>query len=250
MYNFNYVFIFFVQSFLRVCNFDKNLNMSNHFFTKSKYTIIAMSVISISIIIALYSLNIKSKSLPIYNPIDVNPKLVDYSLLNISKNHTIGEFSLTDQNGKKITPLDFKDKIYVADFFFTRCGTICPIMTDHMYTLQQKFINNSHIKFLSHSVTPVMDSVPVLNKYAKAHGAISNKWHITTGSKKMIYDLARKSYFAVLDEGDGGVQDFIHTEQFILIDTKKRIRGFYDGTDQKEIEQLTRDIQLLQKEEY
>ena len=222
--------------------------MSQHFFAKSKYTIIAMSVLSIIIIASLYHLNNKSKSLPIYNPTDVNPKLVDDSMLNISKNHTIASFTLVDQDGKTVTEANFKDKIYVADFFFTRCGTICPIMTDNMSTLQETFKNNSKIKFLSHSVTPVMDSVPVLKTYADAHGAISGKWHITTGSKKMIYNLARKSYFAVLDEGDGGDQDFIHTEQFVLVDTKKRIRGFYDGTNLKEIEQLTKDIQLLLSE--
>lgn len=228
-----------------LCNFDENSIMSQHFFAKSKYTIIAMSVLSIIIIASLYHLNNKSKSLPIYNPTDVNPKLVDDSMLNISKNHTIAPFTLVDQDGKTVTEADFKDKIYVADFFFTRCGTICPIMTDNMSTLQETFKHNSKIKFLSHSVTPVMDSVPVLKIYATAHGAISGKWHITTGSKKMIYNLARKSYFAVLDEGDGGDQDFIHTEQFVLIDTQKRIRGFYDGTNFKEIEQLTKDIQLL-----
>lgn len=219
--------------------------MSQHFFAKSKYTLIAMGILSVIIISVLYHLNSRAKSLPIYNPTDVNPKLVDESLLNISKNHTIGNFSLVDQDGKTVTPANFKDKIYVADFFFTRCGTICPIMTDNMTKLQQTFINNSKVKFLSHSVTPVMDSVPVLNAYAKAHGAISGKWHITTGSKKMIYNLARKSYFAVLDEGDGGEQDFIHTEQFVLIDTQKRIRGFYDGTNLNEIKKLTKDIQLL-----
>lgn len=219
--------------------------MSQSFFAKSKYTFIAMGVLSVIIITALYYLNNKSKSLPIYNPTDVNPKLVDDSLLNVSKNHTIADFSLVDQDGKTVTGTDFKDKIYVADFFFTRCGTICPIMTDNMSTLQETFIDNPKIKFLSHSVTPIMDSVPVLKVYADAHGAISGKWHITTGSKKMIYNLARKSYFAVLDEGDGGDQDFIHTEQFVLIDTKKRIRGYYDGTNLKDIEQLTKDIQLL-----
>lgn len=228
-----------------LCNFEQTFNMSQNFFAKSKYTFIAMGVLSVIIISYLYILNSRAKSLPIYNPIDINPRLVDDSLLNKSKDHVIGNFNLIDQDGKTVTPIDFKDKIYVADFFFTRCGTICPIMTVNMSTLQKKFINNSDIKFLSHSVTPVMDSVPVLKNYANAHGAISGKWHITTGSKKVIYNLARKNYFSVLDEGDGGVQDFIHTEQFVLVDKKKRIRGFYDGTNQKEIKQLIKDIQLL-----
>lgn len=204
-----------------------------------------MGVLSIIIITYLYQINNKAKSLPIYNPIDINPRLVDKSLLNKSKNHTINPFTLTDQNGKTVTEKDFENKIYVADFFFTRCGTICPIMTDNMAVLQNEFINTSSIKFLSHSVTPIMDSIPVLKTYANVHGAISGKWHITTGDKKEIYNLARKNYFAVLDEGDGGIQDFIHTEQFILIDTKKRIRGFYDGTDKTDIQKIITDIYLL-----
>ncbi len=204
-----------------------------------------MAALSVVIISYLYYLNYQAKSLPIYNPVDINPRLVDESLLNKSKNHTIGSFKLTDQDGKTITEADFKDKIYIADFFFTRCGTICPIMTDNMTILQAHFKNNNHVKFLSHSVTPVMDSVPVLKSYAQAHGAISGKWHLTTGPKKEIYNLARKNYFAVLDEGDGGAQDFIHTEQFVLVDAKKRIRGFYDGTDSEEIKKVIKDIELL-----
>lgn len=219
--------------------------MSKHYFAKSKYTLITMSVLSIIIIIALYNLNNKPNSLPIYNPTDINPKLVDNSLLNVSKNHTIGAFSLTDQNGKTVTSNDFENKIYVADFFFTRCRTICPVMTNNMSFLQKEFINNPKVKFLSHSVTPTIDSVPVLKDYAAQHGALSDKWHITTGSKKMIYNLARKNYFAVLDQGDGGVQDFIHTEQFVLIDVKKRIRGFYDGTNIEDVKKLSKDINLL-----
>ncbi|MDO6736993.1 SCO family protein [Wenyingzhuangia sp. 2_MG-2023] len=222
--------------------------MSQNFFSKSKYTFIAMGVLSIIIISYLYHLNHKAKSLPIYNPIDINPKLVDESLLNKSKNHTIGDFKLIDQDGNTVTPKDFENKIYVADFFFARCESICPIMTDNMAILQNIFIDEPKLKFISHSVTPIMDSVPVLKTYAEIHGAISGKWHITTGDKKEIYNLARKNYFAVLDEGDGGAQDFIHTEQFILIDTQKRIRGFYDGTDSKEIELLTADIQTLLNE--
>lgn len=231
-----------------LCNFDKIFKMDSKFFAKSKYTFIAMAALSVVIISYLYYLNNHAKSLPIYNPIDINPRLVDESLINKSKNHTIGDFELTDQDGKTVTAADFKDKIYVADFFFTRCGTICPIMTTNMTKLQNQFKDNDQIKFLSHSVTPVMDSVPVLKSYANAHGAISGKWHITTGDKKVIYNLARKNYFAVLDEGDGGVQDFIHTEQFVLIDTQKRIRGFYDGTNQKEVEQVAKDILLLLEE--
>jgi protein SCO1/2 len=121
-------------------------------------------------------------------------------------------------------------------------------MAYNMSELQDFYKNNDDIKFLSHSVTPVMDSVSVLRKYATEKGAIDGKWEITTGSKKQIYNLARKSYMAVLDEGDGGLQDFIHTEQFVLIDTERRIRGYYDGTNREDMEKLKSDIEILKRE--
>jgi len=136
----------------------------------------------------------------------------------------------------------------VADFFFTRCQSICPVMTSNMKDLQDAFLKDDQVMFLSHSVTPVMDSIPVLRAYADKKGVIDSKWNITTGDKKEIYKLARKSYFAVLDKGDGGLQDFIHTENFILVDKKRRIRGFYDGTNTKDIQRLIDDIKLLEKE--
>ncbi len=117
-----------------------------------------------------------------------------------------------------------------------------------MADLQEFFKNDTTILFLSHSVTPVIDSVSVLRAYADKKGVIDTKWHLVTGDKKHIYELARKSYFAVLDEGDGGEQDFIHTEQFILVDKKRQIRGFYDGTDKEEVQRIQKDIQILKKE--
>ena len=186
--------------------------------------------------------------LPVYSPVDVNPRLVDASLHHVKKNHKISDFELVNQNGATITQATFDNKIYVADFFFTRCGTICPLMTSHMYALQNAFLNDEEVLLLSHSVTPVLDSVPVLKRYAENKGVLAAKWHLVTGPKKQIYDLARKSYFAVLDEGDGGEQDFIHTEQFVLVDQNKRIRGYYDGTDPKEIQRILTDIALLKKE--
>lgn len=185
------------------------------------------------------------KQLPVYNPSDFNPELVDRSLLNTSENHTVADFKLINQNGQTITQEDYKNKIYVVDFFFTSCPTICPIMTDNMGKLQKKFIDNSEIMFLSLSVTPKIDSVAVLRKYADDKGVIDVKWNITTGDKKHIYELARKSYFAVVEKGDGGLQDFIHTPNFILVDKKKQIRGIYDGTDDTEILRLIDDIKIL-----
>lgn len=222
--------------------------MSAHFFKKSVPTLIAMLAFSMIGIGVFYQLLTPQKKLPIYNPVDVNPRLVDASVQHVRKNHTIANFELINQNGEKVTAKTFQNKIYVADFFFTRCGTICPVMTSNMEIVQKEFLNDSEIMLLSHSVTPVMDSVPVLKAYAAAKGVLSDKWHLVTGAKKEIYNLARKSYFAVLDEGDGGDQDFIHTEQFVLIDKKKRIRGYYDGTDLEAVQRLISDIRVLQQE--
>lgn len=196
-------------------------------------------------ILSIYFLTSQKRKLPVFNPYDVNPRLVDNSVKHVKHGHKIADFTLLNQEGKTITQNDYNNKIYVADFFFTSCTTICPIMSTNMAELQQVFINNDDVMFLSMSVTPIMDSVPVLKTYANKKGAIAKKWNLTTGDKKHIYELARKSYMAVLDEGDGDEQDFIHTEQFVLIDKKNQIRGFYDGTNKKDIVQLIEDIKLL-----
>jgi protein SCO1/2 len=222
--------------------------MNLKFFKKSVPTLIIMAFFSVGMIFAIYTLLTPEKKLPVFNPADVNPKLVDESVVHIRRNHKVADFKLINQNGEIVTQEDYDGKIYVTDFFFTRCMTICPVMTNNMGKLQEVFKNDDDIKFLSISVTPVMDSVPILKEYAIGKGVIDAKWNITTGDKKHIYELARKSYFAVLNEGDGGVQDFIHTENFILVDKKRQIRGFYDGTDSKDIERLILDIAILQND--
>ncbi|MFK5959314.1 MAG: SCO family protein [Lutibacter sp.] len=222
--------------------------MDLQFFKKSIPTLAIMGLLSVFMIYAIYTLLTPEKRLPIYNPSDVNPKLVDESVVHIRRNHKVADFKLINQNGDIITQENYKNKIYVADFFFTRCTTICPIMSNNMGKLQDIFINDDDIMFLSHSVTPVIDSISVLRAYADKKGVIDSKWNITTGDKKHIYKLARKSYFAVLDEGDGGLQDFVHTENFVLVDKKRQIRGFYDGTDDNDIQRLITDIRILQNE--
>jgi protein SCO1/2 len=188
---------------------------------------------------------VSKKQLPIYNPTDFNPKLVDKSIRNVSDNHRVKDFNLINQNGNTITSKDYENKIYIVDFFFTSCPSICPIMTNNMLKIQDEFINNDDIMLLSMSVTPEIDNVEVLKEYAIEKGVIDSKWNITTGQKKHIYELARKSYFAVVEQGDGGLQDFIHTPNFILVDTKKQIRGIYDGTVENEISRLLKDINVL-----
>ena len=223
--------------------------MELKFFKKSIPTFIFLALFSVVVIPVFYQLLKVDEKLKIYNPADVNPRLVDFSMKHITKDHTIADFELTNQNGEKITNKNYKDKIYVADFFFTRCQTICINMAYNMGELQNLYKKDTDIMFLSHSVTPVIDSVTVLKEYADRKGVIDGKWNITTGAKTHIYELARKSYFAVLDEGTGDENDFIHTEQFVLVDKEKRIRGYYDGTEKEDMEKLKKDIVLL-KEEY
>jgi len=186
--------------------------------------------------------------LKIYQPADVSTELVDSTLQYVKKYHIIANFSLTNQNGKTITQADYKDKIYVADFFFTTCQTICPIMTDHMVKIQEELKDDDEVLLLSHTVTPEIDSVGQLKRYALEKGVNDSKWNLVTGDKKEIYNLARKSYLAAKDV-PYSENDLVHTENFILVDKKKRIRGFYDGTDPEAIEKLLADIQILKQED-
>tara|TARA_B100001109_G_scaffold247781_1_gene237936 strand:+ start:500 stop:1171 length:672 start_codon:yes stop_codon:yes gene_type:complete len=186
------------------------------------------------------------ETLPIYQPAEVNEKLVDSSIIHVSKYHKIADFKLTNQNGEKITQEYYNDKIYVADFFFTTCQDICPVMTKNMYQLQQELKNDNNILFLSHTVIPEIDTVEQLKKYAIENKIDESRWNLVTGDKKQIYELARKSYLAVEDV-EFGEFDMIHTENFMLIDKQKQIRGFYDGTNSEEIQRLLKDIEILKQ---
>ncbi|MBC7494377.1 MAG: SCO family protein [Flavobacterium sp.] len=202
---------------------------------------------------AFYSVLKPKKNLPVYNPMDVNPEMVDSTIQYIGNKHTIADFSFTNQNGKIITQKNYEGKIYVADFFFTTCQSICPKMTDNMVWLQNQLKNNSKVMFLSHSVTPDIDSVSVLKEYALRKGVIDSKWNLVTGNKKEIYYMARKSYLAVKTGNPSEMYDMVHTENFVLIDSKRRVRGFYDGTNLdgptedgvKNVKELLEDILFL-----
>lgn len=187
-------------------------------------------------------------TLPVFHPRQLDPKLVDPEVYKRKGEHRILDFSLTDQLGGTLTLADLEDKVLVADFFFTTCPTICPKMSMEMARVQESFRDEPRLMLLSHSVTPEMDSVPVLHEYAERHGADPDRWRFLTGERKQIYALARRSYFACLDEGDGGPQDFVHTENFVLVDPERRIRGFYDGTDTKDVDRLIKDIRKLLRE--
>ena len=204
-----------------------------------------MTLLSSVIIVLMYQALQPEKRLPIYQPSMVNPELVDSTLIYVKKYHTIADFELVNQNGDTISQETYTNKIYIADFFFTTCPTICPVMTANMADIQEVIRDDDEVLLLSHSVTPEIDSVQQLKKYALEKGVTDSKWNLVTGSKKQIYELARKSYLAVLTDGDGGPYDMIHTENFILVDKERRIRGFYDGTNPDEIVQLLEDLKVL-----
>ncbi|MBG44524.1 MAG: SCO family protein [Aequorivita sp.] len=218
------------------------------FFKKYKFFAVVLLMLSAIIITIMYQIMKPKQVLKIYQPADVSTELVDSTLQYVKKYHTIADFSLTNQNGKTITQDDYRDKIYVADFFFTTCLTICPIMTDHMVKIQKELKDDDEVLLLSHTVTPEIDSVAQLKKYALEKGVNDAKWNLVTGDKKEIYDLARKSYLAAKDV-PYSENDLVHTENFVLVDKKKRIRGFYDGTDPDAIEKLLADIEILKQEE-
>ncbi len=204
------------------------------------------------LIVLIFSCNSKEAaiSLPFINTPDFTPEWIDKNDTAYTSIHRIPPFSFTDQDGITVTEKTVDGKIYVADFIFTRCGSICPKMTSNMELLQTAFKDNDAIIFLSHSVTPDMDSVPVLKEYAKDKGVITGKWHLLTGPQAEIYSLARQQYFAgdtigYYQTGD----EFLHTENFILVDKHRRIRGVYNGTLAVEMDRLKEDINTLLKEE-
>jgi len=209
-------------------------------------TIGCILLFSAAAITLFYTILKPTETLPIYQPAEVNEKLVDTSIIHVSKYHKISDFKLINQNGEEITQEFYKNKIYVADFFFTTCQDICPIMTKNMYRLQEELKEDNDILFLSHTVIPEIDTVQQLKKYAVDNKIDESKWNLVTGDKKQIYELARKSYLAV-EDAEFGEYDMIHTENFMLIDKKRQIRGFYDGTNDLEIDRLLSDIEILKK---
>lgn len=187
--------------------------------------------------------------LPYYNTPDFSPLfLTSEKEIDQKITHTIAPFSGTDQNGYTITDKTIEGKIHVANFIFTSCGSICPVMTKHMKLVQDAFEKDTNVVLLSYSVTPWIDDVARLKKFAGENGVRSTNWHLLTGSKSEIYTLARQSYFA--EEDLGYTKDstqFLHTEHVLLVDKNKRIRGIYNGTLQLEAEQLISDIRVLQE---
>lgn len=189
----------------------------------------------------------ESLQLPFYNSPDFTPEWIAETHPRYELIHTIAPFSFTNQHGETVSQSDLDGKIYVADFFFTECTGICPKMAHNFAKVQEAFLDDPRVMLLSHSVLPSSDSVPRLNAYADATGAVKDKWHMVTGDVEEIYKIARVSYFAEEAKGIAKAPDeFLHTENFILIDQKRRIRGIYNGTLEVDVTRLIEDIKTLQ----
>jgi protein SCO1 len=194
----------------------------------------------------LISCNEKARKLPYYNTSDFTPV---WQLPDNQSFHRIRNFSLIDQKGKPFTEKNIQDKICVVDFFFTSCPGICPQMTKNMAVLQTKFLDDDNVMLLSHSVTPEKDKVAVLATYAKEKNVDYEKWKLLTGTKDEIYNLGRKYYFVEEDLGENrDINVFLHTENFVLIDKERRIRGIYNGLDDNSINALIEDIKMLERQ--
>lgn len=217
--------------------------------------ILAVLVVFIAgVTMAYFMLQPREEALPYFNPTDMEEDVVDSALYaeQIGHGHKIGSFSFLNQEGKTITEKDIEGKVFVAEYFFTTCQTICPIMNDQMRRVHEAFEGEKQFRILSFTVHPEVDTVAQMKRYADAHGAKAGKWHFLTGEKKKLYELARKSFFVLKPAeaqnlGDAG-GDFIHTNNFVLVDQKKNIRGYYDGTNPKEVDQMIHDIRRLLEE--
>lgn len=188
-------------------------------------------------------------ALPYYNNANFDSQFLNTLEAQKFINHSIANFSMTDQHNKTISQKDIEGKIHIANFFFTSCGSICPKMTNNLIAFQDEFKNEKDIVLLSYSVTPWQDSVPVLKKFAEKYKITAPNWHLLTGSKKEIYQLARQSYFA--EENIGFAKDtseFMHTEHLLLVDKNKKLRGIYNATLALEIQQLMKDVHTLKNE--
>ena len=188
--------------------------------------------------------------LPFYSEATYTPEWIDENDDRYDSIHTIENFSFLNQKGEEVKNETFDGKIYVANFFFTICPNVCPRMTKNLKTIQEEFAQDENVKILSHTVMPWVDSVERLAEYAQLNDINTNQWHLVTGEKKSLYHMARMAYFA--DEGFGKTvtseEDFLHTKNIILIDTKRRIRGVYNGTLPLEMKRLIEDIYTLKKE--
>lgn len=216
---------------------------------KPKFINVALLVVALGVFVYAFFIHDNEKPLR-YLPIYGEKSYESKNGKTDTTYHSIQNFSFTNQDGKTVTEKDFNGSVYVTDFFFTTCHSICPIMSTQMERVASHFKGNAEVKFLSHTVDPEIDTVEQLKSYAIKHNADSKQWMFVTGEKKALYDIARTSYLLDASEGNGGPDDFIHTQNFALIDKDKHIRGYYDGTDSTQMNQLIKDIELLLAEHH
>ncbi|MFY7900432.1 MAG: SCO family protein [Chitinophagaceae bacterium] len=216
---------------------------------KKLFVVFATSIISFACKQKTSEEVVKETTLPFYNDASFTPEWIKKSSAKYNTIHTIPNFQFTNQLGEIVTEKYFSNKIYVANFFFTTCPGICKKLSNNLLAVQKQFVNDSEVLMISHSVTPEKDTVGVLQRYSKLYGILPNKWHLVTGNRNEIYKIARTAYFADEDLGmQKNETDFLHTENILLIDKYKRIRGVYKGTSETEVLNLIQDIQLLKKE--
>tara|TARA_R110002096_G_scaffold192564_3_gene374257 strand:+ start:29546 stop:30220 length:675 start_codon:yes stop_codon:yes gene_type:complete len=222
---------------------------------KIHFAILLASIFGLS---SCQSENIKTETkssrveyLPYYNSPDFTAHWFPPNSDSLKNFHSIPDFNLLNQLGDSVSQKDLQGKIYIADFFFTTCPGICPKMTKNMQLVQQAFLEDDEIKILSHSVTPSIDSVPVLKEYAQNQWVNSKSWFLLTGDRNTIYDLGRNAYFIEEDLGlerENFGSEFIHTENFVLVDKNHRLRGIYNGLNKASVNQLIADIKTLKEE--
>lgn len=215
--------------------------------SKSEYLKIGiLSAIFVIGVTAAYLIQRPERQLPILNPSDLNPALVADSLEGKGMDHRVADFDLVDQTGAPRSARDVEGKVRVVSYFFTTCPTICVDMAAGLRRVQDAFKDDDRLRILSHTAMPEYDSVPILADYAARNGCDPTQWWLLTGTPQELNRLARTSYFAVLEEGQGWDEhSFIHTENLVLVDAEGRLRGYYDGTDPKAVDQLIADIPLL-----
>ena len=216
------------------------------------FFLVLLAIIGITITYMMTTNKNVKTSLPVYNPIDMQSEMVDSSIQRVGFGHKIGSFSFLNQNGETITHKSMEGNVSVVEYFFTTCGTICPIMNSQMQRISKAYISRSDVRIFSFTVLPEIYTVEQMARYAKKHFAKTPQWNFLTGKKEDLYHLARTSFFVLKPAeaenlGDEG-SDFIHTNNFVLVDKQKRIRGYYDGTNSKEVTKLISDIAVLLEE--
>jgi protein SCO1/2 len=205
-------------------------------------------IILILAVVLMFSCSSKNDRLPILGRKEIKNVTFEGKIRADTVYHTIRDFSFTNQNGETITQDSFKDKIYVADFFFTTCPTICPIMKTQMLRVYEKFKDNPEVMILSHTIDPKYDSVAVLHEFAERLGVTGNMWQFVTGDQDEIYDIGQNSYMVTAREDPGEPGGYLHSGAFLLVDKERRIRGIYDGTVEEKVDILMKDIERLLKE--